>query len=243
MIAEVCDHAADGADGAFTVLSAKYSSARGIAERVTNLVARKLGKRVRPSRTATTVLPGAGIADHEALAIENGRELDLDLPIATIRHLIARYAERAPAIIELMHARPALRDPLTPTEPTLGAEIVHVIQHEMALTLGGHRAPPDAARQRRPPGCRCPSRQRTHCRAELDWDQERVAQEIAAVEKAVYRIVAATFTARLNRRPFQSRSTRRTRRLASMSRTARSGRASKSEAPRRDQGSVNPLNT
>ena len=186
MIADVCDHTSDGADGAFTVLSAKYSSARGIAERVTNLVARKLGKSVRPSRTGTTVLPGAGIADHEALAIEKGRELNLDLPIATIRHLIARYAERTPAIIELMHARPELREPLTPTEPTVGAEIVHVIHHEMALTLGDivlRRTPLGSAGH---PGADALRASARLAAAELGWDQERVAQEIATVEKTYF---------------------------------------------------------
>ena len=36
---------------------------------------RRLGRRLPPSRTATTPLPGAGIADHEALAIETARAL------------------------------------------------------------------------------------------------------------------------------------------------------------------------
>jgi glycerol-3-phosphate dehydrogenase len=183
MIADVCDHTSDGADGAFTVLSAKYSSARGIAERVTSLVARKLGKRVRPSRTAITVLPGAGIADHEALAIEKGRELDLDLPIATIRHLIARYAERTPVLIELMHARPELREPLTPAEPTVGAEVVYVVQHEMALTLSDivlRRTPLGSAGH---PGAEALRASARIAAEELDWDHERIELEIANVEK------------------------------------------------------------
>jgi len=48
MMPEVYDHAAEGAPGAFSIAGAKYSSARGVAERTTNMVARRLGKRVAP---------------------------------------------------------------------------------------------------------------------------------------------------------------------------------------------------
>jgi glycerol-3-phosphate dehydrogenase len=187
MVPDVYDHAADGAEGAFTVLSAKYSSARGVAERVTGLVARRLGTTVRPSRTATTVLPGAGIADHEALAIEKGRELGLELPIATIRHLNARYAERTPALVELMHARPELQAPLSPTEPTMGAEIVYVIQNEMVMTLADivlRRTPLGSAGH---PGDEALRTCARIAGAELDWSAERVSEEIGKVE-SVYRI-------------------------------------------------------
>ena len=67
-----------GATGAYSVLGLKYSSARGVAERTVDTVAKRLGARIRASRTAERVLPGAGIADHEALAIETGREVQLD---------------------------------------------------------------------------------------------------------------------------------------------------------------------
>ena len=89
---------------------------------MTHLVARRLGKRVRPSRTATTILPGAGIADHEALAIETARALGLELSIATIRHLIARYAERAADVIRLMHELPDLRSPLAAVDTDASAQ-------------------------------------------------------------------------------------------------------------------------
>jgi glycerol-3-phosphate dehydrogenase len=181
MIPEIYDHASDGAAGAFTIASAKYSSARGVAERAIGMVARQIRKRVSASRTATTVLPGAGIADHEALAIESCRPLGLELSIATIRHLIQRYAERTPDVIALMHAHPPLRQPLGEAEPTLGAEVVYVIRNEMARTLadvvlrrttfGATGRPPDDALERAG----------RIAAGELDWDDEHTAREIAAV--------------------------------------------------------------
>ena len=187
MVPEIYNHAADGSEGAFTIASAKYSSARGVAERVIGLVARQAGKRVAASRTATTVLPGAGIADHEALAIERCRGLEFDLPISTIRHLIHRYAERAPEVITLMHADAALNQPLSPVESTLAAEVVHVIRSEMASTL------PDIILRRttlgstgRPDDEAVATAARIAAR-ELEWDGERTAREIAAV-RDFYRI-------------------------------------------------------
>ena len=179
----IYDHAADNVAGAFTVIGVKYTTARRVAQTVTERVAKRLGKRLAPSRTATTVLPGAGIADHEALAIETARGLNLELPMATIRHLIALYAERARDIVRLMHEREDLRAPLAPGIDTLGAEVVHVIRHEMAVRLSdvvirrtglGSAGPPDDGGL-------------AWCAAiaarELGWSADRTDEEIAAVKR------------------------------------------------------------
>ena len=181
------DHANEGAPGAFTVIGVKYTTARHLAERTVDQVARRLGKRLAPSRTATTVLPGAGIADHEALAIETARAVDLDLPIAAIRHLIGRYADRTAEIIRLMHQRPELREPLTPASPTVGAEVVHTIRQEMAVRLSdiivrrtgvGASDRPDDATIR---ACA------EIAARELGWSESRTAEEVAATQD-FYRI-------------------------------------------------------
>ena len=187
----ILDHAGEGAPGAFTVIGVKYTTARRIAERTVDLAARRLGKRVAPSRTATTVLPGAGIADHEALAIETDREVGLDLPMAGIRHLIGRYAERTADIVRLMHERPDLREPLTPGSSTVAAEVVYTIRNEMAVRLSdivirrtglGASARPDDETIRAAAKIAA---------AELQWDADRMAGEVAAVQQ-FYALGAAT---------------------------------------------------
>jgi glycerol-3-phosphate dehydrogenase len=183
MVPEVYDHAADGAEGAFSIAGAKYSSARGVAERVTTLVARRLGKRVPPSRTGTHILPGAGIADHEALAIERCRATGVDLSTAEIRRLTERYAERGADVVTAIHEQPRLRSPLTPAEPTLGAEIAHVIRHEMAVRLTDivlRRTTFGAAGD---PGDEAIRAAASIAANELDWDEERTADEISAVRR------------------------------------------------------------
>jgi len=179
----VYDHTTEGAEGAVTVVGVKYSTARRMAEHVTARIARRLGKRIPPSRTATTVLPGAGIADHEALAIETARALSLELPLAAIRHLIARYAESSADIIHLMKERADLRTSITPTAPTLAAEVVFVIRQEMAQHLSDvviRRTGLGAAGHPGEEAVRACAR---IAAAELAWDAARTADEIAAVNQ------------------------------------------------------------
>jgi glycerol-3-phosphate dehydrogenase len=132
---EIRDHTPDGAAGAMTVIGVKYTTARGVAERSVDLAGKLLGKRLIRSRTATTVLPGAGIADHEALAIETARAAGVEFPTAVTRHIAALYAEASADVVRLMIERPELTAPVSPGSETLGAEVVHVMRNEMAIHL------------------------------------------------------------------------------------------------------------
>jgi glycerol-3-phosphate dehydrogenase len=180
---EILDHETHGAAGAITLIGVKYTTARAAAERAVGVVGRRLGRRLPPSRTSVITLPGAGIADHEALAIEAARARHLDVPLPLIQHLIRLYADGAPAIITLLHQRPDLGEPLDPAVHTIRAEVLHVIRNEMALRLtdvvirrtglGAAGAPPRTALE-------------TAARLtgeELGWDDRRIAEEIARVDR------------------------------------------------------------
>jgi glycerol-3-phosphate dehydrogenase len=179
----IYDHAADGVPGAMTVIGVKYTTARLVAQRAIERAARTLGARLSPSRTATTILPGAGIADHEALTIETARALKFEIPLAVIRHLIARYAERSADIVTLMHERPALRAPVAAGVDTLGAEVVHVIRAEMALRLSDIVIRRTGLGSARHPGGEAITACARIAAAELDWDAARVEEEVAAVDR------------------------------------------------------------
>jgi glycerol-3-phosphate dehydrogenase len=183
----ILDHAAEGADGAITVIGVKYISARSVAERAVDAIARRLGKRLPPSRTASTVLPGAGVADHEGLAIETARKLRFDVPLATLTHLSSRYSEAAADIVRLMVERGNLRAPVSGGAPTVGAEIVHVIRHEMAIRLADivvRRTGLGAAGH---PGAEAVAACARIAAGELGWTAAQEAAEIAAVDR-VYEI-------------------------------------------------------
>ena len=177
----ILDHAATGAPGSMTVIGVKYTTARGVAARVVNAAARRLGRSIPPSRTGGAPLPGAGIADHEALAIETARAVGLELAPPMIRHLTSLYGDRCGAIIRLMAEHTEWRIPLVPGQLTVGAEAIYVIREEMACTLadivvrrtelGAEGKPPDAII----------STIAAVAADELRWDRERVEREVTRV--------------------------------------------------------------
>ena len=180
---DILDHAAEGAEGVISVIGVKYTTARLVAERAADVVAKRLGRRLPPSRTASKPLPGAGIADHEALAIETARALRLEVPLTTIRHLIRLYAEAAAEIIRIMHEREDLRAPVAAGVETVGAEVVHVIRREMAIRLADIVIRRTGLGSAGPPPAEAIDACARIAAAELGWDQPRVREEIAAVTR------------------------------------------------------------
>lgn len=181
----IYDHEQDGAPGAMTLVGVKYTTARALAERAVDLAARRLRRRVRPSTTAITVLPCAGFADHEGLAIETARRSDLDLPPPVLSRLSTLYGERSADIVRLMAARPTLQEPVGDT--ATAAEIIHVIGNEMAIHLSDivvRRMGLGAAGH---PGAGVLVQCANIAGAELAWTEAQKAQEIAAVEE-LYRV-------------------------------------------------------
>ena len=181
------DHEQGNAAGAITVIGVKYTTARAVAERAVNTAQRRLGRSLRRSATAATVLPGAGMADHEGLAIETARRARVDLPPNVLQRLSALYAERSADIIRLLVDRPELRQPVAAGAAAIAAEVVHVILEEMAIHLSDivvRRIGLGAAGH---PGAAVLSGCARVAAAELGWTGEQTAQEVAAVE-AIYTI-------------------------------------------------------
>jgi glycerol-3-phosphate dehydrogenase len=180
---EIRNHKDDGVPGAMTVIGVKYTTARGVAEQAVNAAAKALDRRLPKSRTAAKTLPGAAIADHEALAIETARAAAMELSTSVTRHLAALYGEGGAHVVRFIVERPELAEPVAPGCETLGAEVVHVMRHEMAMHLtdvvirrtglGASGHPGNDALL----GC---ARIAAH---ELGWSQAQVDAEIAAAEE------------------------------------------------------------
>jgi glycerol-3-phosphate dehydrogenase len=186
-VSQIVPHRRDGADNAFSVIGAKYTTARAVAERAIDLVGRATGRRLAPSSTAHASLPFAGIADHEALAIETARRLAVDLPAPSLQHLVRRYAEAAAEIVRIIAERPETAAPLSEAVPTLRAEVVHAIRHEAAVRLTDVLMRRTALGATGHPGPAAVETCAALCASELQWSQERVGVEIAEVE-GIYRI-------------------------------------------------------
>ena len=178
---QIRDHAAQGFDGLLTVAGTKFTTARGVAERVVNTVFSKLQQKPVPCRTATTPLPGGSLRDIGLAIADARREFDEGLPTDTIPHLIAAYGSRYRDVMEIAATRADWRTRLAPDSPVIGAELVLAARKEMAPTLA------DAVIRRTPlgalghPGDPALNRAAAIVGGELGWSAERKLQEIATV--------------------------------------------------------------
>ncbi|HEX7795667.1 MAG TPA: FAD-dependent oxidoreductase [Vicinamibacterales bacterium] len=82
---QVCDHADRGVEGLITVAGTKYTTARAVAERVTNRICAKLGQSAVPCRTAETPLPFSNGAIDVLLAQAARQEMVMTLEDAVVR--------------------------------------------------------------------------------------------------------------------------------------------------------------
>jgi glycerol-3-phosphate dehydrogenase len=175
------DHAADGVEGLMSVAGTKYTTARAVAERMTDKVLAKLGCEPRPCRTAVTPLPGGDLRDVPRAIDEAHREYDARLPGDTIAHLIAAYGSRFRDVLQASAGQPASLMRLSQSSPVIGAELIWAARREMAVTLR------DAVIRRTPLGALGhPGDPAALCAAaimapEHGWSPEQTAAELSSL--------------------------------------------------------------
>jgi glycerol-3-phosphate dehydrogenase len=188
---QIRDHAAQGFAGLISVAGTKFTTARSVAERVTDTVMSTLEQKKVPCRTAIAPLPGGSLRDIGLAIADARREFDEGLPTDTIPHLIAAYGSRYRDVMEIAGHRRDWRNRLAPDSPVIGAELVLAARKEMAPTLADiviRRTPLGALGH---PGDAALSRAAAIVGGELGWSDERRQQEIAAVD-AFYRAALQT---------------------------------------------------
>ena len=120
--------------GLISVAGGKYTTYRVMAKDAIDVAADKLSKRVPESVTHRTLLTGAP----GYFGMWNQREgiaRDNDLPVQRIEHLLRRYGANTTELLELIRARPELREPIDGADGYLRAEAWYAASHEGALHL------------------------------------------------------------------------------------------------------------
>ena len=190
--AQIRDHAVEGIEGILSVAGVKFTTARAVAERITNTLLTKLQHAPVPCRTDATPLPGGAVRDVGLAIADARREFDEGLPTDTIPHLIGAYGSRYRDVMALAADRPDWRTRIAPDSPVIGAELILAARKEMAPTLA------DIVIRRTPLGVLgCPreealNRAAAIVGAELHWSEERKSEEIAAVRQFYARSVLQT---------------------------------------------------
>jgi glycerol-3-phosphate dehydrogenase len=171
-------------DGMISIAGAKYTTARRVAERITDRLFAKLQRAPVPCRTASVALPGGAIRDVALTIADARREHDEGLPSDAIPHLVEAYGSRYREVLAIAAERPAWRTRVSDYSPVIGAQLVWAVRHEMALTLA------DAVVRRTPlgalgvPGEEPLRRAAEIVGTELGWSRERSEGEITSVRRS-----------------------------------------------------------
>lgn len=189
---------AEVAPGLAAIAGGKLTTYRVMAEDAVDFaLARMLGKKAakqRPSRTEETPLVGA--AGYVAWQSQRDRIAeDEGWSTERVQHLLDRYGDELPDLLEILAANPDLREPLTHADAYLRVEVAFAVTHEGALHLE------DIVRRR----IRLDYEQRDRGLAALPeiaeiagpllgWDEARIAHEIDTYRARVEAEAAAEQT-------------------------------------------------
>jgi glycerol-3-phosphate dehydrogenase len=176
--------------GVILLRTSNAAAALDAASAAVRTTAKRIERAIRATRSAST-LPGAGIADHEALLIESARKFGIDVPPHVMRHLLPRYAEASATIVGLIASNPTLMQPLVEDLPHLAAEVVHAVRYEKAVRLddillrrlGVSDASSRAPKVRQAAGALAAQ--------ELGWDQSRYNAEVQPANRKAGTVTAS----------------------------------------------------
>ena len=177
----VRDHAEDGRPGLVSVIGTRYTTARHTAQLAVDRVFAALDQPSPPCATDTTPLAGADVGDLTAFLAE-ARRLEDGVDRDTGERLARLYGTDHTAVRGVIAAGP-LAEPLSPTCPTLGAEIVYAMREEMAVTLADAVLRRTEAGVTGHPGRPALERAAALMAFELGWLPARIEAEIDACER------------------------------------------------------------
>jgi glycerol-3-phosphate dehydrogenase len=177
--------------GLITVAGGKFTTHRAIAQKLVDLVAKRIGRPSGVCPTLTTPLPGArALADGDSSGSSAAMR---GIPSTAAEILKARYGTRAPLVARIASRRPELAEPLSRNCPGIGAEVVHAVATEMAHSVGDFLIRRTSLSWRSPVEAEAAAAAVARIMAaELGWDRARETAEAASFthEQQSRRVVA-----------------------------------------------------
>jgi glycerol-3-phosphate dehydrogenase len=184
----IVDHSrSQGVDGLITQIGVRLTTARGVAERVVNLVFRKLGRPAPACSTGDRAVHGGATGPFEAFVAGLGQGELRDQPATIVRSLAHNYGSEVGRVLSHCRSHPRGWERLGGTH-VLGGEVLHAVKEEMALRLA------DVVFQRTDLGTgEDPGLPALRAAAELmseplGWSGEQIESELAEVARAYARI-------------------------------------------------------
>ena len=181
----------ESGSGLITVAGGKFTTHREIAQKLVDLVMKRLGRRAGICPTLTTPFPGA--RPLEKGEESGGAAVMRTIPGAAAEILKARYGTRAPIVARIASRRPELAQPLSRGCPAVGAEVVNAVANEMAHSVGDFLIRRTSLSWRAPVEAEAAAAAVARIMAaELGWDRAREDAEVASFthEQQSRRVVA-----------------------------------------------------
>jgi glycerol-3-phosphate dehydrogenase len=176
---QVIDHGrVGGHDGVVSVLGAKYTTARQLAERATTLIGHRLGRSPIPSLTGQTPLVGGEIDNLERFTDDAINRHTARLARDAVEHLVHHYGTEIDAVVAGATGDDRLLTPLSPDRESVGAEIRFAVDEEMAVTLSDVVFRRTGLGTLGDPGVECLRRCAEIMGACLGWSEARMRDEV-----------------------------------------------------------------
>jgi glycerol-3-phosphate dehydrogenase len=180
---ELVDHASENLDGVFSALGGKWTTSRHLAEKITDALVAKLAVTAPPCATASIPLPGGRFDDFDQLT----RGFQKTYPgIGSMRPMAHMLGARLP--LALKGARMTDLVKLNQSGDTM-AQVLLALREEMAMTLEDMVMRRTGIGQFGPPDASVVERIANLMAAQLGWNDEKTAREIASLEH-LYRTAA-----------------------------------------------------
>lgn len=123
------------ADNMITAIAVKYTTFRALAEDVVDKVCQRLPGRFGHCRTSFTPVAGGSTGDPVELLQAAIDDFGGRLPRDRIEHLVYHYGSDMLEVLGCGLEHSSLLEPIAPGAPVLGAEILHAVRREQALTF------------------------------------------------------------------------------------------------------------
>jgi glycerol-3-phosphate dehydrogenase len=176
---EIYDNKEDGLDGLITVEGGKYTTSRNLAENCLKIVAKKMGRSLGKSITDKHYLSGCEIKDLNVFLSEAQKENN-DFSRPTLDYLSRNYGTEHAEIIKLARADKNLAETLDADGEIL-AQATYAVRQEMARTLSDIVMRRTGIGTLGNPGEDILRKVATAAARELQWDANKVEQEISGI--------------------------------------------------------------
>ncbi len=131
---EVYDNAKDGIGGLITVEGGKYTTSRNLAYHVTELIQKKIDKKLCKSFSYKLYLSGCEIKDMNEFMRKQHLQYDNFFGKETVEYISRNYGTQSHTVFQIAEDNSEFAEVVS-SDGELLAEVVYAIKHESAMTL------------------------------------------------------------------------------------------------------------